>query len=446
MNEDIYLKLLLVLFFVFANGFFVAAEFGLVKLRCSEIKMMTLSGGRIAKTLEYIFDHLDTYLSACQLGVTLASLALGWTGEPLVANILKPLFEVLGIPEKMVHLFAFPTAFAIITFLHITLGEQVPKIMAIRRHRSVVKAISIPLWIFCSVLTPLIWILNASSNAMLLLIGIKADADHGETPTEEELRHILYQSADLGYLKIRERYIMENVLDLEEKMARSYMVPRSQVVFIDRKQTMEEKLFHAAESGHTRFPLCEGDLDHIAGIVHVKDIFKLMTAEEPIQKLITLARKPVYFPETIHLDSLLVALQKNKTMMALLVDEFGSFSGLITMENILEELVGSIEDEFDDEQPSIIRRGPDVFEVEAECPKEKVAKTCRLQLPESGADTIGGVVTELMEIIPQEGDTLLLGNHQITILEAEPTRIVRLEIKKQEKDTDIDPIKDKPSP
>ncbi|MFH2130584.1 MAG: hemolysin family protein [bacterium] len=446
MNEDIYLKLLLVLFFVFANGFFVAAEFGLVKLRSSEIKMMTRSGGRISKTLEYIFDHLDTYLSACQLGVTLASLALGWTGEPLVANILKPLFELLGIPEKMVHLFAFPTAFAIITFLHITLGEQVPKIMAIRRHRSVVKAISIPLWIFCSVLTPLIWILNASSNAMLRLIGIRADADHGETPTEEELRHILYQSADLGYLKIRERYIMENVLDLEEKMARSYMVPRSQVVFIDRKQTMEEKLFHAAESGHTRFPLCEGDLDHIAGIVHVKDIFKLMTAEEPIQKLITLARKPVYFPETIHLDSLLVALQKNKTMMALLVDEFGSFSGLITMENILEELVGSIEDEFDDEQPSIIRRGPDVFEVEAECPKDKVAKACRLQLPESGADTIGGVVTELMEIIPQEGDTLLLGNHQITILEAEPTRIVRLEIKKQEKEPDIDPIKDKPSP
>lgn len=438
--------MLLVLFFVFANGFFVAAEFGLVKLRSSEIKMMTRSGGRISKTLEYIFDHLDTYLSACQLGVTLASLALGWTGEPLVANILKPLFELLGIPEKMVHLFAFPTAFAIITFLHITLGEQVPKIMAIRRHRSVVKAISIPLWIFCSVLTPLIWILNASSNAMLRLIGIRADADHGETPTEEELRHILYQSADLGYLKIRERYIMENVLDLEEKMARSYMVPRSQVVFIDRKQTMEEKLFHAAESGHTRFPLCEGDLDHIAGIVHVKDIFKLMTAEEPIQKLITLARKPVYFPETIHLDSLLVALQKNKTMMALLVDEFGSFSGLITMENILEELVGSIEDEFDDEQPSIIRRGPDVFEVEAECPKDKVAKACRLQLPESGADTIGGVVTELMEIIPQEGDTLLLGNHQITILEAEPTRIVRLEIKKQEKEPDIDPIKDKPSP
>lgn len=433
MGVSIYWKIFLVLFLVLANGFFVAAEFALVKLRSGEVKLMSRTGGKIGRTVAHIMARLDTYLSACQLGITLASLALGWTGEPLVASLLKPLFHIFSIPEKTVHLFAFPVAFAIITFLHITVGEQVPKIMAIRKHRNMVQIVAIPLWIFCNIFTPLIWILSASSNGMLRLMGIKADSSHGETPTEEELRHILIQSADLGYLNTQERYIMENVLDLEDKMARSYMVPRNQVIYIDRHLPMKEKLLLAADSGHTRFPLCEGDLEHIVGIIHVKDIFKLMTTEEPINKLIDMARSPIYFPETIRLDALLVSFQKTKTMIALLVDEYGVFSGIITMENILEELVGSIEDEFDDEKPDIIKLGPDTFEIAAECLKEKVTKKCNLKLPETSADTIGGVVTELMEKIPKVGDKLVIGKHEVSIIAAEPTRIIRLMIEKTEK-------------
>ncbi len=436
MDNEIYWKILLVLFFVFANGFFVSAEFALVKLRSGEVKMMSRTGGRISKTVEHIMKKLNTYLSACQLGITLASLALGWTGEPLVAAILKPLLQAFDVPEQTVHFLSFPAAFALITFLHITIGEQVPKIMAIRAHRSVARAVSIPLWIFCNVLTPFIWILNASSNGMIRLMGFHPDTGHGEIPTEEELRHILHQSADSGYLKLRERHIIENVLDLEEKIARSYMIPRNQVIFIDRQLTMKEKLLLAAESGHTRFPLCDGDLDHIQGIVHIKDIFKMMTLDEPVKKLIEVARKPVYFPETIRLDSLMVAFQKNKLMMGLLVDEFGSFSGLITLENVLEELVGAIEDEFDDEQPCIIKKGTGLYEVLAECSKDRVFKKFGIQFPESTADTIGGVVTEFMEIIPKEGEKMLLGNYEIKILSAEPTRIIRLQIKEQAIETD----------
>ena len=438
MSDYIYLEIVLVILLVLTNGFFVAAEFSLVKLRRSEVKLMVRTGSATAKIVERLLNRLDSYLSACQLGITLASLALGWIGEPLVARMLEPLFRLLTIPEKSVHLFAFPVAFAVITFLHITLGEQVPKILSIRKHRAVSKAISIPLLLFHTLLKPFIWGLNVSSNGMLRLMGVRADSEHGETPNEEELRHILFQSAELGYLKARERYIMENVLDMEEKMARSYMVPRNRVVFINRELTIEEKLHQAAESGHTRFPLCEGDLDHIVGVVHVKDIFRSMTEDESALKLIGLAKPAIYYPETIHLDTLLIALQKKKTMMAMLVDEFGTFSGLITVENLMEELVGSIEDEFDDEEPQIINLGPDVFEIKAECGKEKIAQMFRIEFPESRADSIGGVVTDLMETIPQPGERLNIGSYEITVLESGPKRISRLLFKKIAKNIDAD--------
>jgi len=436
MALNIYWQILMVMLLVLINGFFVAAEFSLVKLRGSEVKLMVRSGSRTSKIVGRIINRLDSYLSACQLGVTLASLALGWVGEPLIARMLLPVFHLMTVPEKSVHFFAFPLAFVIITFLHITFGEQIPKILSILRHQAVAKVVSFPLMIFHVVFRPFIWTLNVSSNAMLKIIGISPGEEHGETPNEEELRQILYQSAELGYLKPRERYVMENLLDLEEKMARSYMVPRNHVVFINRQHTMEEKLRHAAKSGHTRYPLCDGDLDHIAGVIHIKDIFQLMTTDEPVTKLIQLARAPVYFPETIRLDSLLITMQKNKTMMAMLVDEFGTFSGLITLENILEELVGSIEDEFDNEKPLLISRGPGVFEVHAECSKNIVSKATQLQFPESRADTIGGVVMNIMQTIPEIGEKLRLGSYEIEILDAEPTRIKRLLIKQLEQEID----------
>ena len=434
MSEYIYLEILLVILLVLTNGFFVAAEFSLVKLRNSEVKLMIRSGSKTAKIVGRLVGRLDSYLSACQLGKTLASLALGWIGEPLVARMLELLFRLLTIPEKSVHLFAFPVAFAFITFLHITMGEQVPKILSIRKHRAVASAVSIPLFLFHTLLKPFIWGLNVSSNGMLRLMGVRADSEHGETPNEEELRQILFQSAELGYLNTRERFIMENVLDMEDKLARSYMVPRNHVAFINRDHSMEDKLRLAAESGHTRFPLCEGDLDHIVGVIHVKDIFRSMTEDDSTLKLISLAKTPVYYPETIHLDALLISLQKRKIMMALLVDEFGTFSGLITMENIMEELVGSIQDEFDDEQPLILNLSPGVFEVNAECGKEKVSQMCHIEFPESRADSIGGVVMDLMETIPQPGEKLLLGDYEITVLESTSKRIDRLLLKKLSKE------------
>lgn len=424
-------KTLFVLFFVAANGFFVAAEFALVKLRTSEIELLARAGSRTAKIVKNIIGHLDAYLSACQLGITLASLALGWIGEPIVAKMLEPLVNLIGIPQEKVHYIAFPVAFAIITFVHITAGEQAPKILAIQKHRPTALFVSMPLVLFYKIFKPFIWTLNAFSNTLLRVIGIPLTSQPGQSPTEDELRHILFQSAAGGYLKPRERLIMENVMDLEDKIARRYMIPRSQIVYLNRHDSMEEKLRKASESGHTRFPLCEGDLDHIVGIVHVKDIFRTTAMKQELATLVDVAREAVFLPETIRLDALLVEFQKGKIHLAMLVDEYGVLSGMITLENVLEEVVGPIQDEFDDERPAIIKKGAEQFEVDALCSIDEVVKKCQVELPEEiPADTIGGMVIDALGHIPKVGEKVILGSHEITVMEAEQTKVNRVFIKR----------------
>lgn len=420
-------KAVLVLLLVAANGFFVAAEFALVKVRLSEIRILAQTGSRTARMVERIMGRLDAYLSACQLGITLASLGLGWVGEPLVARTLEPIFAALGIPESKVHFVAFPIAFALITFLHITAGEQAPKILAIQKYTPTARTVSFPLYFFYKIFQPFIWFLNAASNRMLRMIGIHLDTAHGSILTEDELRQVLLDSVAGGHLTRRERLIIENVLDLEEKTARRYMVPRNQIVYLNRKDTMVEKLRKAAASGRTRLPLCEGDLEHIIGIVHVKDIFQAMASGEELTALVGVTRKALFLPELITLDALLREFQKGKTPLAMLVDEYGVVSGMITLEDVLEELVGPIQDEFDSEPPLIVKKGPNRFEVEAICPIDEVAKQCGMELPEEvRSDTVGGLVTDLLGHIPEVGEKVHVGRHTIVVLAAQPTRVQRV--------------------
>ncbi|MBN2332771.1 MAG: HlyC/CorC family transporter [Deltaproteobacteria bacterium] len=424
------IKILTVLFIILVNAFFVAAEFALVKLSSSEVAVLARGGSRTAKAVESIVGHLDAYLSACQLGITLASLALGWVGEPLVARLLEPAVHLIGLPVEKVHYIALPLAFSLITFLHITVGEQAPKILAIQRHQPTALFVALPLLIFRQIFMPFIWALNAFSNRLLRFVGLSADEVHSASHTEEELRHILLESTVGGLLKPRERRLMENVMDLEEKYARRYMVPRNQIVYLDLNDSLEEKLRRAADSGHTRLPLCDGDIDHIVGVVHVKDIFQLLATDRQLVTLRNLSRKAVYLPENIHLDVLLLEFQRRKVLMALLVDEYGSVSGMITLENVLEELVGPIEDEFDHETPFIIRTGTHSFVVNALCPADEVAKTCLLVIPDDiTSDTIGGVVVELLGRIPVAGEVIPLGSHEIAVREADQRRVIGVEIR-----------------
>jgi CBS domain containing-hemolysin-like protein len=424
-----FLKILFVLFLVAANGFFVASEFALVKIRIGQVKARAREGGRSAKMVENIVEHLDAYLSACQLGITLASLGLGWVGEPMVARSIQPILDLFGVAAHNAHYIAFPLAFGIITFLHITAGEQVPKMLAIQKSQATSTTIALPLVIFYRIFKPFIWILNTSSNFMLRAIGIKIASEH-TSATEDELRLILLETAQGGNVSLRERLMMENVLDLEDKTARSSMLPRNQIVFIDREDPIEDQLKQLAGSGHTRLPICDGDLDHVAGIIHVKDAFRKLAVDKTPLDLNSMIRPAVFLLETMPLNRVLREFQKTRTILALLVDEFGVVSGMITLENVLEELVGPIQDEFDTEKPRMHKIGEDQYEVVASCPISRVGRELNLKMPDLDADTIGGLISELLGYIPQAGDSVMIGQYKFTVTVADPTHTRMLSIEK----------------
>jgi CBS domain containing-hemolysin-like protein len=421
-------QLLFVLFLIFANGFFVAAEFALVKVRLSRIDVLAAEGRWPARITRRLIEHLDAYLSACQLGITLSSLGLGWVGEPFVARLLEPVIRWLGLPAEAVHPIAFAVAFATITFLHITVGEVAPKSIAIRKATGTSLIIAPPLLAFYYVFRPFIWFLNASSNLLLRLVGLGAVSDSELIHTEEELRLILSESARGGSLSIAERLLMENVLDLEDKTARQVMLPRGDIVYLSTDRTLEENYQMIARSGHTRFPLCDGELDRLVGVVHVKSVVRAMIERQPLESLTDLAKRVSFVPETVHLDKLLREFLATRSHLAMVVDEFGSISGMVTFEDVLEQLVGPIQDEFDRELPQVIKRGDGRFLVDGSCPIDVLAEECQMVLPAVQATTAGGLISELLGRIPDDGDRLCIGRHEVTVLEATPKRVHRLEI------------------
>jgi CBS domain containing-hemolysin-like protein len=421
-------QLLLVLLLILANGFFVAAEFALVKVRLSRIDVLAAEGRWSARIARRVIEHLDVYLSACQLGITLASLGLGWVGEPFVARLLMPVMRWFGLPEGTAHYIALPLAFATITFLHITVGEVAPKSIAIRKATGTSLAVAPALLTFYYIFRPFIWFLNASSNLLLKAVGLGAVTDSDLIHTEEELRLILSESAKGGSLSLGERLLMENVLDLEDKTARQVMLPRNDIVYLSTGESLQENYHTIARSGHTRFPLCDGELDRVVGIIHVKTVLRALIEQQPVASLTDLAKRATFVPETVRLDKLLREFLATRSHMAMVVDEFGAIAGMVTFEDVLEQLVGPIQDEFDRELPPVIKRGEGRFLVDGSCPISVLAEECQMILPAVQATTAGGLVSELLGRIPDERDHLCIGRHEVTVLEATAKRVHRLEV------------------
>ena len=422
------LNLIVVMALVVANGFFVAAEFALVKVRLGELKVQAAAGSKKAARALVIHKNLDSYLSACQLGITLASLGLGWVGEPMVARSLEPVLVMLNIPAHWNHIIAFPIAFTAITFLHITLGEQVPKIYAISKSQPVTLWVAHPLYWFAKVFKPFIWALNALSNSMLRMIGFDTSEMHGSALNASELKLMLRESKDGGHVSTKEHRMIVNVLELEDKAARRYAVPRHQVVILDVENTFEENLAIARKCQHTRLPLCEGDLDKCVGVVHVKDLFHHMAGPETNPDIRKLSRPISILPETIKLEPLLAHFQKKKEHLVLLVDEFGSVSGMITIENVLEEVVGAIEDEFDREVGFITVKNAQEGNAQGSCPIDHLCRAFNLRPRETAADTVAGYVMELADRIPAQGESVSDADVTFTVTEATPTRIMKVKV------------------
>jgi len=422
------LGLLAVVLLLFANGFFVAAEFALVKVRLSQIEDLAKKGSWTAKVTESVLGRLDAYLSACQLGITLASLGLGWVGEPVVARLLEPLVIACGLSSERAHFIALPVAFVTISSLHIILGELAPKSLAIRAARPMSLAVSLPLLVFYRTFLPFIWVLNSAANLFLRLCGVRPLQEGVETHTADELRLILAESAAGGELSRRERLMMENVLDLEDKVVRQVMVPRRDIVYLNTRKSVAENLQLVSESRHTRFPLCDGELDRVVGMVHTKDVLITQMSGDPIVSLGRLARRIPFLAETMRLDVVLREFQRTRTHVAMVVDEFGSISGMITFENVLEEIIGPIQDEFDRELPQIIKRSAGRYHIDGICPVSDLTDELGVTLPEDlEAETTGGMVIELLGHIPNSGEKVKVGRFEFRVLDAEPTRVRRVE-------------------
>jgi CBS domain containing-hemolysin-like protein len=425
---------------VFVNGFFVAAEFALVKVRIGQIDELAESGNWQAKLTKRALDHLDAYLSASQLGITVASLALGKAIEQHVEPGVRLLLHTLGLPGGKLVVGALSisivpfVALSFVTFLHMALGEQAPKNLAIRSARTIALWTAPALVAFYYVFFPIIWALNAASNLTLWLLGLGQTNPVELAHTEEELRHIVAQSSAGGHLSRSERVMIENVLNLEEKTARRVMVPRPDIVYLSLARSLDDNLRLARQTGHTRFPLCEDDLTTVVGMIHVKDLFRSSNGGRP--DLRKLARKVPFLPESLRLDQLLVEFQRNRVHLAMLLDEYGSVVGMASLENVLEELVGPIQDEFDRETPQVSPVGDHVFEVDATCPLDVLASTCGVTVPETDAETAGGLILDLLGRIAKTGDTVTVDGHRLTVLQADPTRIrrVRVEPLTQEKE------------
>lgn len=417
---------------VFVNAFFVAAEFALVKVRTSQIDQLAEAGNWAAKLTKRALDRLDAYLSASQLGITVASLALGKAIEDVIEPPVNRLLELVNVHVDPHGALAITLALSVGTFLHMALGEQAPKSLAIRSAKIIALWTAPVLVAFYHIFFPIIWLLNESSNLTLKLLGL-GRKNHAELAhTEEELRHIVAESVAGGHLSRNERLMIENVLSLEEKTARRVMVPRPDVVYLSLARPLEDNLRIARQTGHTRFPLCEDDLTTVLGMIHVKDLFRASQSSGARPDLKRLSRQVPFFPETMHLDQLLFEFQRNRVHLAMLLDEYGSVTGMVSLENVLEELVGPIQDEFDRELPQITAIGDGVFDVDAGLPLDRLAEECGVELPETDAETTGGLILDILGRLAKIGDAVEVNGHRLVVTQADPTRIRRVRVEKRE--------------
>jgi CBS domain containing-hemolysin-like protein len=413
---------------VLLNGFFVAAEFALVKVRPTQIETLAHEGGRRAGLARHMLRHLDAYLSASQLGITLASLALGWVGEPAFAWIVEPVVRRLpfGSPE-LLHTASLVLAFSVITALHIVIGEQAPKAFAIRRSQPTALWIAWPLHAFYRVTYPLIWLLSKSSIGLLRLIGLEPaheGAEGGAAHSEEELRLLLATSRG-SHLPELKRDLLDNVFELTHRVARQIMVPRADVVYLSTQKSLEENLRIARSTGHTRFPLCDGDLDKVVGLVHIKDLFR---STAPLTSLRERAREISFVPESLTLDRLLKRMRGERIHLMAVLDEYGGVSGIVTLENVIEEIVGPIQDEFDVEKPELVRRGENLYQVSGAMLVADLEDEIGIDFSNRDEDTIGGVALSELGQRPRVGDRVHLGPLQLDVLEVERNRIKTLRV------------------
>lgn len=429
MNE-ILLNLLLAVFLLAANGFYVAAEFALVKSKGFRIDALAEDGRFGASLTQHMLRNIEAYLACCQLGITMASLGLGWVGEPTVAAILRPTLIPLGLPESALHLTAFLVGFLVFSSLHIVLGEQVPKMLAIREPEPVSLWIAYPLHASFVVFYPLNWLLNTASRSVLRLLGVR-EGSHQEILTHDEIEGLVDVSAEHGKMEERQAEFIHNLFRFGELEVADIMVHRTNMHSVNAEDPVDRIIDEILASPYTRVPLWEGQAENIIGIVHVKDLLRMLKAaggdssKVDIRKV---AKKPWFIPDTTNLNDQLNAFLKRKAHIALVVDEYGEVQGLITLEDILEEIIGDIADEHDVTVEGVRRQPDGSVNVDGSVPIRDLNRVMGWSLPEDEATTVAGLVIHEARIIPEPGQAFTFHGFRFQVLRRNRNRITALRI------------------
>jgi CBS domain containing-hemolysin-like protein len=422
-------KILAVLVLVLLNGFFVAAEFALVKIRDTQLTPKIRQGNRRAKVAQLILQRLDSFLSAAQLGITLASLGLGWIGEPVFMTLLQPVFGWMNIESvSLQHALAFVIGMSAITFLHISAGEQAPKLLAIQKPLQTTLWIAYPLLWFYRLSYPFVMLLNAASQWLLRRVGLEIVSEADRAYSEDELRLMLGSAKSSP----DQRDLVLNALDLRHRTAREVMRPRHEITAFDSSAPVAECLALAEKTRYSRFPLCaDGDLDKTLGIVHIKDLYALRDKARTAADLLPVARPLIYVPETAKLDKLLRRFLDRKSHFAIVVDEFGGTVGIITLENTIEALVGQIQDEFDAEATQFVRQSDDVWEVAGILALHELEKIIGPVAHDENTTTASGWVTEKLGGFPRTGDFVNVNGFELRVEALDGPRVTKLKVSRK---------------
>jgi CBS domain containing-hemolysin-like protein len=426
------LNLFLLVLLIALTAFFVATEFAIVKVRTSKIDQLITEGQKGAVSAKKVVSHLDEYLSACQLGITVTALGLGWLGEPTIEKLLHPVFEYFQFSESLTEILSFGIAFSLVTFLHVVIGELAPKTIAIQKAETVTLLFSGPIILFYKVMFPFIWLLNGSARVFVGLFGVKQASESELAHSEEEIRILLSESYESGEINKSELKYVNNIFEFDERIAREIMVPRTEMVTISREATFEDVKEIISSEHYTRYPVVEdGDKDNVHGFINVKEF---LTAKM-VREVGGDSLEPFIIPiirviETIPIHDLLVKMQKERVHIALLLDEYGGTSGLVTVEDIIEEIVGEIRDEFDeDEIPEIQKIGEDHYIIDAKLLLHEVNDLLETNFFHDSIDTIGGWYLE--ECMNQQNKEIRTDNGFLfTVHEGDGHHILYLDVKK----------------
>ncbi|MFT8352255.1 hemolysin family protein [Clostridium saccharoperbutylacetonicum] len=423
------INVIIVIFLVFMNGFFVATEFAMVKVRKSRVETLALDGNKNAKYTLKIVKDLNSYLSACQLGITLASLGLGWVGEPAFADMLRPLINLFNLPEITLHSISVVLGFSIITGLHIVLGELVPKSLAIISAEKIALYTGLPLMVFYKITYPIMWSFNHSTNLVLKMFGISQVDEQEAAHTDEEIKLLVEDSYKHGLIDQTELTFVDNIFDFSEKTVREIMIPRTDMACVFIEDSFEEIVKYVLEEQLTRYPICKDSKDNVIGFIHIKDLFKLkIEGNENIEGII---REIKFVPESLSISELFTAFKEEKAQMAIIIDEFGGTSGLVTTEDILEEIVGEIQDEFDnDGEEDIIQTENGSYVVDGKVILSDINELLETDIQDENIDTIGGWIYFQLGSYPKVKQKFTYENYEFIILKCDRKRISKVLIKK----------------